>query len=68
MLDLSTSGALVHSDRPPMVGMRLTVESDSFVALARVVWVRAKKFGIQFETALAVALVDRALQVGASLA
>lgn len=67
ILDLSISGALVHADRPPTVGAQVTVECDTFVALARVMWVRAKRFGIQFDTALSGALIDRALKVGALL-
>lgn len=66
MLDLSTTGALLHSTRPPLAGAQVRVESETFVAAARVIWVRAKRFGIRFETALSEISVDRALQLGAT--
>ncbi|MET0369751.1 MAG: PilZ domain-containing protein [Sphingobium sp.] len=65
MLDISTSGALVHADMPPLAGARVTIESEMFVAAARVVWVRAKRFGIQFDNGLPASLVDRALRLAA---
>lgn len=51
-LDLSCSGALAHSETPPMDGSLLTVEALGLEARGRVIWTNGKRFGIQFSTPL----------------
>lgn len=52
-LDLSISGALAHSETPPVVGRYISIEALGLRASGRVMWVKAKRFGIQFSEPLA---------------
>ncbi|WP_236617665.1 PilZ domain-containing protein [Sphingobium ummariense] len=62
LLDLSVGGALVHCEAPPLAGAWLMIETTEFVSGARVVWVRAKRFGIQFDAPIADAIVQRMIR------
>lgn len=57
ILDLSTTGALAHCDRPPSTGDRVMIETKGIMVVAHVVWVRAKRFGVHFDIALSDAMV-----------
>jgi hypothetical protein len=52
ILDLSSSGALAHCDQPPQAGDRVRIEAQGVAAIAHVVWVRAKRFGLHFDVPL----------------
>lgn len=47
-LDLSTGGALAHSETPPIQGSYVSVEASGLKSSGRVMWVSGKRFGIQF--------------------
>ena len=51
-LDLSCSGALAHCETPPMTGAYVAVEALGLQTSGRVMWVRGKRFGIQFSQPL----------------
>lgn len=53
MLDLSVSGARLHAERPPVAGARILIEADGLAVTAHVIWVRAKRFGVHFDTPIA---------------
>lgn len=58
MLDLSTTGALLHADHPPRVGAVILIDCPGLTASAHIIWVRAKRFGIRFDMPLS----DRVLR------
>lgn len=62
ILDLSTTGALAHCDHPPQAGDRVRIEAEGITAIAYVVWVRAKRFGLHFDIALSDAIVQRVVR------
>lgn len=62
LLDLSVTGALAHSDRPPAPGDHVLIEGESLAVAGRVMWVRAKRFGVHFDLPLACEAVDRAVR------
>ncbi|RJG55795.1 PilZ domain-containing protein [Sphingobium terrigena] len=64
ILDLSTSGALAHCDRPPQAGDRVRIEAEGVAAIAHVVWVRAKRFGLHFDMPLSDATVQQVVRGG----
>ena len=51
-LDLSCSGALAHSETPPAGGRHISVEAVGLERSGRVMWVKGKRFGIQFSQPL----------------
>lgn len=57
-LDLSCSGALVHSETPPAGGGNIVVEALGLERIGRVMWVKGKRFGIQFSQPLSEAEVE----------
>lgn len=59
LLDLSATGALVHSERPPLTGDHVHIEAAALGLSGRVVWVRARRFGIRFDAPLADTIVRR---------
>lgn len=64
MLDLSVTGALLHAERPPVIGARVTIHAEGAGAAARVIWVRAKRFGLRFDMPLADATIGLLLRGG----
>ncbi|HWT11636.1 MAG TPA: PilZ domain-containing protein [Allosphingosinicella sp.] len=50
--DLSRSGALAESLRPPPPGSPVTLARDGLLVEAEVVWVGGMRFGLQFATPL----------------
>lgn len=59
LLDLSTTGALAHSERTPCVGDQVFIEGEPLCVSGRVVWVRTQRFGIRFDVPLADMIVQR---------
>lgn len=57
-LDLSCSGALVHSETPPVANRYVSIEVMGLRMSGKVMWVRGKRFGIQFSEALPPSEVD----------
>jgi hypothetical protein len=64
ILDLSTTGALAHCDHPPQSGDRVWIEAEGVTAIAHVVWVRAKRFGLHFDVPLSYAMVQQVVRGG----
>lgn len=62
LLDLSATGALAHCDSPPCVGDHVLIEASTLGVAARVMWVRAKRFGIHFDLPLPQLTVDRVVR------
>jgi hypothetical protein len=62
MLDLSTSGALLHAEKPPLSGGRVTVEGERLFIGAIVVWTRAKRFGLRFDLPIADTIIAHVLR------
>jgi hypothetical protein len=62
MLDLSTTGALLHAERPPPSGAHVSVEGERLFIGAMVVWTRAKRFGLRFDLPIADSVLARALR------
>jgi hypothetical protein len=62
LLDLSMTGALAHSDSPPQVGDHVVIEASALSVAGRVMWVRAKRFGIHFDLPLPQPTVDRVVR------
>lgn len=62
LLDLSVTGALAHSDRPPAPGDHVLIEGASLGVAGRVMWVRDKRFGVHFDLPLTNVIVDRAVR------
>ncbi len=58
LLDLSRSGALAHAEAPPLPGARAAIEGIGLLVPARIVWVRAKRFGLQFDQMVPQSMVD----------
>ncbi|HKY79882.1 MAG TPA: PilZ domain-containing protein [Sphingobium sp.] len=63
-LDLSCSGALVHSETPPPSGRYLSVTALGLRTSGRVMWAKGKRFGIQFSTPLAQEEMDELIRGG----
>jgi PilZ domain len=61
LLDLSASGALVHSTTAPATGTPLRLTLGGLVRTARVVWRDGVRFGIAFTVPLCETEVERAL-------
>jgi len=61
LLNLSASGALVHSHSAPAPGAPLRLTLDGSVRTARVVWRDGVRFGIAFALPLGEAEVERVL-------
>ena len=51
-LDLSFSGARAHADAPPRIGSLVTIEALGLTMTGRVMWVKGKRFGVQFSRSL----------------
>lgn len=51
-LDLSCSGALAHCETPPATGYYVNVGARGLETSGRVMWVKGKRFGIQFSQPL----------------
>ena len=62
LLDLSMTGALAHSDNPPQVGDHVVIEASALSVAGRVMWVRAKRFGIHFDFPLPQPTIDRVVR------
>jgi len=62
LLDLSVSGALVHSSAAPAPGTPLRLRIGGLVRTARVVWQDGLRFGIAFALPLLETEVERALK------
>jgi hypothetical protein len=63
LLDLSSTGALVHATAPPMVAARIQLRCGGELRAGRVVWVRGHRFGVVFSVPLSPAEVARAVAV-----
>jgi PilZ domain len=63
-LDLSLSGALAHCEAPPAANSYVSVKALGLGTSGRVIWVKGKRFGIQFSQPLTQAELD-ALILGA---
>jgi hypothetical protein len=61
LLDLSASGALVHSVAAPAANTALRLTLGGLVRTARVVWRDGVRFGIAFTVPLCESEVERAL-------
>ncbi|WP_242141139.1 PilZ domain-containing protein [Sphingomonas sp. TREG-RG-20F-R18-01] len=48
LLNISKSGAKAHAEQPPREGDRVMIECDFSLGEARVLWVSANRFGLQF--------------------
>ena len=62
LLDLSMTGALAHCDSPPRIGERVLIEANALGVAGRVMWVRAKRFGVHFDLPLPQITVDRVVR------
>lgn len=58
VLDLSTSGALVHCEAPPIEGSYVIIHALGLEASARVRWAKGKRFGIEFSQPLTPAVME----------
>ena len=61
LLDLSSTGALVHAAAPPMVAARVQIGCGGEMRAGRVVWVRGNRFGVTFAVPLTPAQVAAAV-------
>lgn len=61
LLNLSTSGALVHAAEAPAPGTSLTIRCGGNLLSAKVAWTLGRKFGVSFSTPLARAQVEQVL-------
>lgn len=52
LLDLSRTGARLHADLPPHVDQWVEVELFGLLLRGRVIWEKARRFGIRFDQAL----------------
>lgn len=52
ILDISSSGARVHTDQEQSVGDRLTLTIDDFETAGAVEWVAGNRFGMKFATSV----------------
>ncbi|QNA85238.1 PilZ domain-containing protein [Sphingomonas sp. So64.6b] len=59
LLNLSTSGALVHSDNPPAAGTACRLDATIDLGAARVMWVAGQRFGVMFDRPIS----DRSLSL-----
>jgi len=48
LLDVSESGALLHVEQPPNLGLGLTIKVACVDLLARVVWIEGDYIGVAF--------------------
>lgn len=62
LLDLSVSGALVHAATPPEVGSIVDIICSQQPRKARVIWVRARRFGVRFTPVLTQQHVDAVIK------
>ena len=58
VLDLSSSGALVHCEAPPIEGSYVVIHALGLEASAKVRWARGKRFGIEFSQPLTPAIME----------
>lgn len=59
LLDISTAGARAHSVSPPAQGDRISIDCGALLAVAKVRWVSAAHFGVQFVTPLSTEAVAK---------
>lgn len=52
LLDLSRTGARLHADLPPDVDQWVEVELFGLLLRGRVIWEKARRFGVRFDQAL----------------
>lgn len=62
LLDLSSTGALAHAERPPEPGDAIRVEGAGLCLSGDVLWSRARRFGIGFTLPLAESTILRILE------
>lgn len=61
-LDLSTGGALAHSETPPSLGTYLEIQASGLAASGRVMWANGKRFGIRFNEPLSEAVMQMVIR------
>lgn len=59
ILNLSSRGLLLHTDRPPERGSYLEVRRGPHVIVARVVWTRAKRVGLKAQDVIPIDAIVR---------
>ncbi len=52
LLNLSSTGALIHAEVPPIPGMTVRMRCGGATWSARVMWTQGKRFGIMNQTPL----------------
>ncbi|WP_242146981.1 PilZ domain-containing protein [Sphingomonas sp. BAUL-RG-20F-R05-02] len=62
LLNVSATGALVHSAAPPALGATVKLKMLGIERSARVVWSKASRFGVAFDTELADPFLEAALR------
>ena len=62
LLNISTTGALVHSVQPPKPGSAIHLEMNGHRYQANVVWSEDARFGITFENHLSAPVVEAILR------
>lgn len=67
LLDLSSSGALAHAERPPQPGDAIRVEGEGWCLSGDILWARARRFGIGLTLPLAEATLLKIVEGGSTL-
>lgn len=62
LLNISTTGALVHSTQPPKTGSVIQLVMNGRDYTARVVWSNSTRYGIAFGSPLAAPIVEAILR------
>ena len=62
LLNISTTGALVHSTQPPESGSAIQLVMNGSRYQARVVWSDGARFGITFGSHLSAAVIEAILR------
>lgn len=61
LLNVSTTGALVHAALPPVRGTAVCIQIGSRAVDARIMWVEGNRFGVAFDRALDATLLESLL-------
>ena len=62
ILDISTSGSLLHTGTEPRLGSDVVLRLKDGALSAKIVWVGSGRLGIQFTTELSVEQIDDILE------
>lgn len=62
LLDLSSTGALAHSETPPPLNAFVTINASGVTAMGRVMWISSKRFGVQFSEPLSETMMNALIE------